>query len=188
MVNAISLDATKFAFSPSELDLKELQKIPESRVAAVTRYPASYLQFLVGLEHGTSYASYKEAREQAYESVIAPIQQGIARRISQRLLPELDKTKGAKFFFDTSSVRVLQEDQDSLMKRATVGYLAGVLMRSDARAMLKLETTPEDEAYREPQVQPFQSGQAGDPSKATSIAEINQYLESLEPQIKEFTL
>jgi phage portal protein BeeE len=184
LINTIALDATKFAFSPQELDLKELRMIPESRVAAVTRYPAAYLQFLVGLQNGTSYASYKEAREQAYESVIAPIQNGIARRISQRLLPEFEKTKGAKFFFDTSNVRVLQEDQDSLMKRAATGYLADILMRSDARRMLKLETTPEDDSYRTAAMPPEASNEP--PKGFDSVAEIDQYLQGLEVQMKEF--
>lgn len=183
MVNAIALEATKFAFSPQELDLKELRLVPESRVAAVTRYPASYLQFLVGLQNGTSYASYREAREQAYESVIAPIQNGIARRITQQLLPEFEKTKGAQFYFDTSNVRVLQEDQDALMKRAATGYLGEVLTRGDARRMLKLDTTPEDDVYR---TAPAPQPPDGSPKSFGSPAEIQQYLDSLEPQMKEF--
>lgn len=125
MVNPVALDVTKFAFSPKELDLKELRMVPESRIAAVTRYPAAYLQFLVGLQNGTSYASYKEAREQAYESVIVPIQRGIARRIQQRLMPEFEKDKRAQFIFDTSQVRVLQEDQDSLVRRESEIFKSG---------------------------------------------------------------
>lgn len=183
MINTIALEATKFAFSPQELDLKELRLVPESRVAAVTRYPAAYLQFLVGLQNGTSYASYREAREQAYESVIAPIQNGIARRITQQLLTELDETKGAYFYFDTSNVRVLQEDQDSLMKRAATGYLGEILTRADARKMLKLTTAPEDEVYRTAPA-PLPSNES--PKGFGSVAEIDQYLGSLELQMKDF--
>lgn len=201
MVNPVALDVTKFAFSPQELDLKELQMIPESRVAAVTRYPAAYLQFLVGLKNGTSYASYKEAREQAYESVIEPIQKGIARRITQQLLPEFDKSPGTHFFFDTSKVRVLQEDGDSLMKRASTGYLAGILMRSDARRLVKLETKPEDDVFFEPRSSGLLK-EGEDPNAITgsstnapakpakgfgSVAEIEQYLGILETQMKDFT-
>lgn len=194
MVNPIALDVTKFAFSPQELDLKELQMIPESRVAAVTRYPAAYLQFLVGLKNGTSYASYKEAREQAYESVIIPIQNGLARRVTQQLLPEFDKTKGAHFYFDTSQVRVLQDDQDNLMKRVSVGYLAGVLKRSDARKKLKLEITPDDDVFFDPRggslvkegQDPLNASTAIPPKGFGSIAEIDAYLGTLEAQMKDF--
>lgn len=200
MINVVPMDVNKFAFSPQELDLKELQMIPESRVAAVTRYPASYLQFLVGLKNGTSYASYKEAREQAYESVIVPIQQGIARRFTQQLLPEFDKNiKGAHFLFDTASVRVLQEDQDNLYKRASVGYLAGWLMRSEARKMAKLDTGPDDEVFFEPRSSGLlREGEdpnaitgtsTGTPSKGFgSVAEIEQYLGYLETQMKDFAV
>lgn len=206
MVNPVALDVTKFAFSPQELDLKELQMIPESRVAAVTRYPAAYLQFLVGLKNGTSYASYKEAREQAYESVIMPIQAGISRRITQQLIPEFDKTPGAHFFFDISKVRVLQEDQDNLMKRASTGFLAGILMRSDSRRMLKLDIKPEDDVFFEPRSSGLLK-EGEDPNAITgtstgtpsskplklvpakgfgSVAEIDEYLGTLEKQMSEF--
>lgn len=199
LINTIALDATKFAFSPQELDLKELQMIPESRVAAVTRYPASYLQFLVGLKNGTSYASYKEAREQAYESVIVPIQQGIARRFTQQLLPEFEKNKGSQFFFDTSTVRVLQEDQDNLFKRASTGYLAGWIMRSEARKMAKLDTSPDDDVFFEPRSSGLlREGEdpnaitgtsTGTPGKGFgSVAEIEQYLGYLETQMKDFAI
>lgn len=187
LINPIALEATKFAFSPEELDLKELSMVPESRVAAVTRYPAAYLQFLVGLQNGTSYASYKEAREQAYESVIAPIQKGVGRRITQQLLSEFEEPKGAQFYFDTSEVRVLQEDQDALVKRAATGYLAGVLSKADARRMLKLETTPEDETDYHSAAPVL-----GEPAKGfASVDEIDQLLYGkggLEDQMKEFTI
>jgi len=194
MIADVAIEATKFAWSPTELDLKELRMIPESRVAAVTRYPAAYLQFLVGLKNGTSYASYKEAREQAYESVIVPIQNGIARRISQQLIPEFEKTKGAQFYFNTDSVRVLQEDQDSLMKRAAVGYLANIIKRADAKRMLKLPTDPADEVYYVPPGatmatdNPEEQPTTAPPKGFGSVAEIDQYLSSLETQMKDFAV
>lgn len=179
LINPISLEATKFAFSPQELDLKELRMVPESRIAAVTNFPAPVLQFLVGLVNGTSYASYEQARQHSYESVIIPIQNHLAEDFTWQLLPEFEKSKGARVWFDTSTVRVLQEDQDALVKRAVAGFTGRVLKRSDAREMLGLETGPEDDVY---DTQTPVSSQMT-PAK---FADIDQMLENLEEQMKNF--
>lgn len=152
IVNTIPLEITKLGFSPAELDISSLRKVPESRVAAVTGLPASLLQFLVGLEFGTSYASYKEAREQAYESVVAPLLATIASALNKQLMPDFGDPQGRRLelSFDISNVRILQEDQDSLMKRAVDGYIGGVLKRGDSRRMLKLDTQPEDDVFFAP--------------------------------------
>ena len=117
VVAALPIEAVKFGYSPEELDLKELRKVPESRIAAVTGIPAAMLQFLVGLENGTSYAAYREARMQGYESVIIPLQSMLAEQLTWQLLPELDQTAGARIVFDVSGVRVMQEDRDALYRR-----------------------------------------------------------------------
>lgn len=125
VVNAIPLDVTKLSFDPKELDLKEMRKVPESRVAAVTGIPAIVLQYLVGLEHGHYGAAYEQARQQGYESVIIPIQNHISEDLTWQVLPEIDKTKGAKLTFDISKIRVLQEDRDNLFTRECAALSAG---------------------------------------------------------------
>lgn len=119
------VDVEKFGFSPTELDLSQLRLIPESRVAAVTGIPAATLQLLVGLQNGTSYASSEQARQQGYEEVIIPIQQSIAEELNWQLLPEFEKDGTAEFVFDTTGVRVLQEDKDALLKRESEVLRAG---------------------------------------------------------------
>jgi phage portal protein BeeE len=111
------IDVEKFGFSPKELDLSALRMIPESRVAAVLGIPAPTLGLLVGLQNGTSYASSEQARQQGYEEVVIPMQRAIAEEIQWQLLPEFEDPEKAEFSFDTSEVRVLQEDRDALFKR-----------------------------------------------------------------------
>lgn len=125
IVSTLPVEPVKFGFSPEELDLKELRKVPESRIAAVTGIPAAMLQFLVGLENGTSYAAYREARMQGYESVIIPLQSMLAEQLTWQLLPEIDETKGARIIFDVSGVRVLQEDRDALYRRMSQALGSG---------------------------------------------------------------
>lgn len=140
IVSSLPIEAVKFGYSPEELDLKELRKVPESRIAAVTGIPAAMLQFLVGLENGTSYAAYREARMQGYESVIIPLQSMLAEQLTWQLLPELDQTAGARIIFDVSGVRVLQEDRDALYRRTSQAVGAGILTINQALASLNKPT------------------------------------------------
>lgn len=127
IVSALPIEAIKFAWSPEELDLKELRKVPESRIASITGVPAMLLQYLVGLEHGHYGAAYREARMQGYESVIVPMQTMIAEQLTWQLLSEFDNEnkKKLRLIFDTSTVRVLQEDRDSLYRRTTSALGSG---------------------------------------------------------------
>lgn len=151
VVNSLPLDVTKLGLDPKELDLSGLAKRFETRIAAVSRYPAAYLQFLSGIENGTSYASYKEAREQAYEQVVIPIQRTIGSQFTRQVLPELDKNpKGLQFFFDTSTVRVLQEDRDALYKRETEALRAGGITVNQYLASLGKEAVNGGDIYYVP--------------------------------------
>jgi HK97 family phage portal protein len=207
MVMSIPLKPEKYTFSPDEMDLGTLRKIPESRIAAVTRYPAAYLQFLVGLENGTSYASYEQAREQAYEQVVIPIQTVIATNFTWQLLNEFDDSKGTQFWFDTSEVRVLQEDADAKVKRETAVFAAGgstldqyltALDKDpvgpplgDVRMVPGLSTPMSPErmlelATKEPEQPP--APLPIDPASLAKFAEVDRYLQELEEQMKGFVL
>lgn len=138
VVQTIPMEITKLSSTPAELDMKELRMIPESRVAGVVGVPAAVVQYLVGLQNGTSYASYEQAREQAYESVIIPMQRIIASVINRHLLPDFPAGGGAReeFTFDISKVRVLQDDQDKLYTRETRVFQVGGQSHHEYRASL----------------------------------------------------
>jgi phage portal protein BeeE len=133
----LPITAEKFGFSPTELDLSALRLIPESRVAAVTGIPAATLQLLVGLQNGTSYASSEQARQQGYEEVIIPIQTSWAEKLNWQLLTQFESDLGTvRLEFDTSNVRVLQEDRDALYRRTSEALRAGAVSLNEARASL----------------------------------------------------
>lgn len=119
------VDLAKFGFNPSELDLSQLRLIPESRVCAVCQISPAALQVMVGIQNGTSYASSEQARQQGYEEVIIPIQAVWAEEFTHQLLSEFDDSEGAEFIFDTTNVRVLQEDQDAKVKRESEIFKSG---------------------------------------------------------------
>src|SRR5581483_6204053 len=63
----------QFGFSPEQLLLKELRRIPEERVSAVLGVPAMVAGLGAGLDRST-FTNYAEAREAAYEQAIIPTQ------------------------------------------------------------------------------------------------------------------
>lgn len=205
IVSALPIEAIKFAWSPEELDLKELRKVPESRIAAITGIPAAMLQFLVGLENGTSYAAYVEARRQGYESVIIPMQSMIAEQLTWQLLSEFDNEnkKKLKLIFDTSTVRVLQEDRDAKYKRCVLALNSGGITVNQFLASLDKPTvdgmdihfipslaTPMtterliEKANKEPEEQ--KPVAPIDPASLAKFAEVDSYIENLERQMKEW--
>jgi phage portal protein BeeE len=125
MVSSGAFDVTRLGWSPEELDLSELDKMPQAAIAGVTGIPAIVLQFPIGLEHGHYGAAYEQARQQGYENVIIPTQNHISEDLTWQVLPELDNRKGARLTFDISKVRVLQEDRDALYKRESESLRSG---------------------------------------------------------------
>lgn len=202
VVNTIPLEVTKLGLNPDELDLSKLRMIPESRIAAVTGIPAAMLQFMVGLENGTSFAAYREARQQGYESVIIPIQAAIAEHLTWQLLPDFDKTVGARYAFDVSQVRVLQEDRDALYKRAVLALQAGGISRNQFAASLSKPPPDKEEIFYVPNtVTPMTQelieetakevpepppAPVVDPNALAKFADMERMFEELETQMKGF--
>ena len=119
------IDIEKFGFNPTELNTSELRLIIEARVCAVCNISPAALQLMVGVQNGTSYASSEQARQQGYEEVIIPIQDVWADELDAQLLNEFDNSEEGEFEFDTSKVRVLQEDTDALFRREVDVFRAG---------------------------------------------------------------
>lgn len=134
------------SFSPEQLNLRELRKIPEERISAVVGLPAIVAGLGAGLDRST-FANFKEAREAAYESLIIPMQRAIASDVSLQLLPDFSAAPGRQQCgFDTANVRVLQEDQDQLVARLVAAVEGGLITPNEGRAKLGLPEADDDSA------------------------------------------
>jgi Phage portal protein len=202
MISTGAMDVTRLGWSPQELDLKELRKEPQSRVAGVAGVPAILVQYLVGLEHGHYGAAYEQAREQGYESVIIPIQNHISEDLTWQVLPELDNTKGAKLGFDISKVRVLQEDRDNLYKRESDALRAGGITINQFLTSVGKDTIPDGDIYLIPSLStpmtvdklkeraadmtPPSPAQPIDPASLAKFADMERMFDEMENQMKGF--
>ena len=163
MTGATKVD--QFGFSPEQLMLRELRRIPEERVTAVMGVPAIVAGLGAGLDRST-FTNMGEAREAAYESGIIPVQRILAETIRWRLLPDFEGDPFMwRFGFDLSKVRVLQEDLYRLAQRHAIGLREGGEMVSEFRRALDLpvDDRRDDVFLRAANVVTVPAGDAGGP-------------------------
>jgi HK97 family phage portal protein len=168
MVMRGATKVTTVSYSPSEMNLQQLRRIPEERVSAVLGVPAIVAGLGAGLDRST-YSNMAEAREQAWESGLIPVQSLIADDLSNQLLPDFDEDETAEVFFDYSQVRVLQADATDLARRWRELVEGSIAKRSEARAALDLPVQPGDDVY----LLPLNKIEIGD--GVTPLAEEEKY-------------
>jgi HK97 family phage portal protein len=143
MVMTGATEVVQFGFSPEQLVLKDIRRIPEERVTAVLGVPAIVAGLGAGLDRST-FTNFSEAREAAYEAGIIPTQRILSEDIRFQLLSEFEADVFPwRFGFDLSKVRVLQEDLYRQAQRNDLLLRGGSVMRSEVRRALGYEVDGE---------------------------------------------
>ena len=142
-----SMDVKKMAFSPTELDIGTLRRVPEERISAVLGVPAILAGLGAGLDRAT-YSNASELREFFTESKLIPLWKQIAEELTQQvLLRDYEITDGTSAEYDFSDVRALQTDQDALFNRMNVGVQGGWITIKEAREEVGLPVDESQEVY-----------------------------------------
>lgn len=138
----------QFGFTPQQMDLSALRHVPEQRVTATLGIPAAVVGFGAGLQHTKVGATMAELRDQAWQSSLIPNQRLMGQEVQTQLLPDFETDLDAFLFgFDTSQVKVLQDDK---LKLADVwGTLVErqIAKREEARAAFGLSTDDSEKGY-----------------------------------------
>jgi hypothetical protein len=137
---------TVVSFSPEQLLLKELRRIPEERVTAVIGVHAIVVGLGAGLDRST-FTNYGDALAAAWNNNLSPKQRLMAADIELQLLPDFDSRPNLDVDFDLSRVRALQPDLDKVFERMTRAVTGGWAMISDARRAVDLPVGPEHDMY-----------------------------------------
>jgi HK97 family phage portal protein len=133
---------SQVGFSPQQLDLKSAHYLPETRICAVLGVPAMLAGFASGLEH-TIYNNMEQAQDHLYEQTIVPRWRQVAATYTKQLLREdYSPDRKVRVQFDLTRVRALQEDQNEVYARVSVGVEKGWLTKDEARAQVGLEPLP----------------------------------------------
>jgi HK97 family phage portal protein len=179
------------SFSPQQMNLRDLRKIPEERVSAVLGIPAIVAGLGAGLDRST-FSNMEEARRAAYESNIIPTQRLVSGALRTQLLVEYGDLKGRRVAFDQSEVRVMREDQDKIWTRVNIGVQGGWVMVAEAREKAGLVVEDEHRIYLRPmsvtEVRAGRPPEEVDPDLedvAPELAEANEEEEDQDPPEEE---
>jgi HK97 family phage portal protein len=139
------------SFSPEQMQMRELRRIPEERITAIFGVPAVVVGLGAGLDKAT-YSNVAQAREAAYESALIPLQRLFLADLQAQLVPDFGDGRTLRVAFDYAQVRVLQDDQNALMTRAAEGFQRGVLTRGEARTMVGQAAETVDDVFLLPNI------------------------------------
>jgi HK97 family phage portal protein len=150
LVMSSPITVTPAGYSPAEMNLDRLNKMPETRVAALFGSPAVVVGLSAGLDHST-YNNMGEAREHLYEGKVIPTHNFFKEELWAQLLPEFEANiDTTDLEYDYSKVRVLQEDRDKLYTRVINAWINGLITRAMAKTDLGYKTEPTDDIYAVP--------------------------------------
>lgn len=127
-------------FSPEQMDLKSLHRIPEERIAAVLGVPAIVAGLGAGLDRAT-YSNVREAREMFTESKLVPLWRSVAATLDLQLVPDF-ASSGLSVAFDLAEVRALADDQTARFERLNLAVQGGWLTADEAREQIGLPPLP----------------------------------------------
>ena len=144
------MDVKVVSWSPEQMNLNQLRRLPEERVSAVLGVPAILAGLGAGLEAAT-YNNTRELREFFTEQKLIPLWQTVANEITAQLL-QSDFTADNKITckYDLDEVRALDVDKGEVFKRMQTGVTGGWITVAEARKAVGLEYGPEHEVFLRP--------------------------------------
>lgn len=143
-------DVKVLSWSPDQLNLKDLRRVPEERISAALGVPASVANLGAGMDHNTL-TNYPESRAAAYEEAIIPNHRLFDAELEIQLLPEfVNIDEGWDIDRDYSEVRALAAHRDATWKRLQSAATMGLITRATFKRGTNQKPTAEDEVYIAP--------------------------------------
>ena len=149
MVLSGSMNVDIVSFSPDQMKLQELRRLPEERISAVLGVPAILAGLGAGLDSAT-YNNTRELREFFTEQKLIPMWKIVSNELTHQLLKKDFSDNELECMFDVSSVRALQEDMDDLYKRVNTGVQGGWITIGEARKVVGLDNDDRHDVYLRP--------------------------------------
>ena len=151
MILSGSMNVEVVSFSPDQMNLTELRKLPEERVSAVLGVPAILAGLGAGLDAAT-YNNTRELREFFTEQKMIPMWSAVAQEISHQLLHDNFEKDNYEYFcaFDLDQVRALAGDKKDQVLTMNSGVQGGFVTVGEARRALGLDTDNSHDVYLRP--------------------------------------
>jgi len=165
-VNNFPLKVEVVSFSPADMDVTKMRRLPEERISAAFGLPAVVLGLGVGLENSNDKHNIETAQRMAWQNCLIPMPRNVARQISRQLLPDMPGSvpDRERLGFDYTEVAALQEDQNALYQRLEGACGGPFLTPNEARERLRLKPITGGDKLREKQ-EPMPDGGPGKPGQ-----------------------
>lgn len=131
-------------FSPEQMNLEKLRRIPEERISGALGIPAIVAGLGAGLDRST-YSNTEQATAAAFEQNLMPTWYAFADEITNQLLVDYSGQPNIRAHFETQHIKALQENETEKQTRAREAFLAGGISRNQYRE--KIGEAAEDFDY-----------------------------------------
>ena len=146
MVMSIPTEVKVLSWSPQQMDLRSLRKVPEERISAVYGVAAIVAGLGAGLDRST-FANFGEARKAAYEEAIIPMQRLFAAELEVQLLPEWGNVEGVDVWFNFRKASAMAENAAEVWRRSTDAAVKGLMTRADWKRAVGMSVVDGDDVY-----------------------------------------
>lgn len=127
--------------NPKDLALKEIRRIPEERISAVTGVPSIVANLGAGLDSST-YNNLENLKRAATNQTLVPLWRDVAEQMTLQLLVDFSNRQDEFLEFDTSQVKELREDETANADRTRNLFTGDIITRAEAR--LRIGEKPDD--------------------------------------------
>lgn len=171
MVLTAPTEVKVLSWSPQEMDLKSLRRVPEERVSAVLGVPPGVTNLGAGLDRNT-FTNLAEANMAAYTQGVIPDQRLFAAELEIQLLPEFAdlEREALDVWFDWTKATAMMFAIAELWKRAEGPASKGLMTRAAYKRMIGQPVARDgsDEVYVRPNNIEFVPVGGGNPPSAGS--------------------
>lgn len=145
MVMSVPTEVKVLSWSPQQMDLRGLRKIPEERISAVYGVAAIVAGLGAGLDRST-FNNFEEARKAAYQEAVIPAHRLFAAELEVQLLPEFSGP-GLDVSFDWKKATAMQENAADTWKRYSDAATRGLLTRAAFKRAVGEPVMDGDDVY-----------------------------------------
>lgn len=148
MVLTSPTEVKVLSWSPEQMNLRELRRVPEERVAAVLGVPPSVAGLGAGLDRNT-FNNSGEANVAAFTQGVIPLYRLLGAELEVQLLSDfVDLDEGWDVGFDWMAVAAMQAFADMVWKRHLDAWKEGAITRAAFLQAVGHAATPADDVYR----------------------------------------
>lgn len=148
-VASVPVDLKVASWSPNEMNLRDLRKIPEERISAVFGVAAIVAGLGAGLDRST-FNNFSEARKAAYQESIIPRQRLMSAELEIQLLDEFAVVEDYDVDFDWKQATAMSENTNEVWRRNQEAATKGLITRADFKRAIGQPVGPDDEVYLVP--------------------------------------